>query len=184
MLPTAMLALALLTSGAADDSTTGRTEMDKGRQAYAQQQYTDALTRFDAAEQIARTEGDGALLVECLRLRAAVQRDSGDAVHAEQPLQQAAGEAAKAYGDSSPELAAVLEEIATGNRAQGRAEPALAAIDKAIKIREAQTDAARAGLARDLTLAGVLPKKGVWGAPHIELHNRPTQEWSRAHPGN
>jgi hypothetical protein len=184
MLPTAMLALALLTSGAADDSTTGRTEMDKGRQAYAQQQYTDALTRFDAAEQVARTEGDGALLVECLRLRAAVQRDSGDAVHAEQSLQQAAGEAAKAYGDSSPELAAVLEEIATGNRAQGRAEPALAAIDKAIKIREAQTDAARAGLARDLTLAAVLHQQAGQEAPAIELLKRAIQEWSMAQPGD
>src|ERR1022692_4623072 len=163
MLPTAMLALALLTSGAADDSTTGRTEMDKGRQAYAQQQYTDALTRFDAAEQVARTEGDGALLVECLRLRAAVQRDSGDAVHAEQSLQQAAGEAAKAYGDSSPDLAAIV---------------------KAIKIREAQTDAARAGLARDLTLAAVLHQQAGQEAPAIELLKRAIQEWSMAQPGD
>src|ERR1019366_10290703 len=131
-----MLALALLVPARWDDTVGGRAELDKGRQAYAQQQYTGALTRFDAVEKAARTEGDAALLVECLRLRAAVQRDSGDAAHAEQSLRQAAEEAAKAYGDSSPELAAVLEEIATGNRAQGRAEPALAAIDKAIKIRE------------------------------------------------
>jgi hypothetical protein len=60
------------------------------------------------------------LLLECLRLREAVQRDSGDAAHAEQSLQQAAEEAAKSYGESSPEVAGVLEEIATGTRAQGR----------------------------------------------------------------
>jgi hypothetical protein len=113
----ALLFVALVVPAMADDPLAGRAELDKGRQAYAQQQYTDALTRFDAAEQAARTGGDPALLLECLRLRAAVQRDSGDAAHADQSLQQAAGEAAKAYGESSPEVAGVLEEIATANRA-------------------------------------------------------------------
>ena len=126
-----LTAFALAASAIADDPPNGRADLDKGRQAYVQQQYTEALARFDAAEQAARKDGDAALLVECLRLRAAVQRDSSDAAHAEQSLQQAAVESAKAYGDSSPELATVLEEIATGDRAQGRAEPALAAIEKA-----------------------------------------------------
>jgi hypothetical protein len=180
----ALLALALLAPAMADDTAGGRAELDKGRQAYAHQQYAEALTRFDAAEQAARTEGDAALLVECLRLRAAVQRDSGDAVHAEQSLLKAADEASKAYGDSSPELAAVLEEIATGNRAQGRAEPALAAIEKAVKIREAQTGDARAGLARDLTLAALLRQQAGQQEPAMELLKRAIQEWSLEQPGD
>ena len=186
MLQTAILALAALAQAPAmaGDPAGEQAELDKGRQAYAQQQYTEALTRFDAAEQAARTKGDAALLVECLRLRAAVQRDSGDAARAEQSLQQAAVEAAKAYGESSSELAAVLEEIATGNRAQGRAEPALAAIEKAIKIREAQTGAARASLARDLTLAAVLRQQAGQEEPAMELLKRAIQEWSLAQPGD
>jgi len=168
----------------ADDAPDGRAELDKGRQAYAQQQYADALTRFDAAEKDARTEGDAAVLLECLRLRAAVQRDSGDAAHAESSLAAAAEEAAKSYGESSPELAAVLEEIAAGDRAQGRAAPALAAIEKAIKIRDAQTGAARAGLARDLTLAAVLHQQAEQVGPAMELLKRAIREWSMAEPGD
>jgi len=180
----ALLFVALVVPAMADDPLAGRAELDKGRQAYAQQQYTDALTRFDAAEQAARTGGDPALLLECLRLRAAVQRDSGDAAHADQSLQQAAGEAAKAYGESSPEVAGALEEIATANRAQGRSDPALAVIDKAIKIREAQTGIARAGLARDLTLAAVLRQQAGQEEPAMELLKRAIQEWSLAQPGD
>jgi len=180
----ALLFVALVVPAMADDPLAGRAELDKGRQAYAQQQYTDALTRFDAAEQAARTGGDPALLLECLRLRAAVQRDSGDAAHADQSLQQAADEAAKAYGESSPEVAGVLEEIATANRAQGRSDPALAVIDKAIKIREAQTGIARAGLARDLTLAAVLRQQAGQEEPAMELLKRAIQEWSLAQPGD
>ena len=180
----ALLSLMLLSPAMADDPPGGRADLDKGRQAYVQQQYTEALARFDAAEQAARKDGDAALLVECLRLRAAVQRDSSDAAHAEQSLQQAAVESAKAYGDSSPELATVLEEIATGDRAQGRAEPALAAIEKAIKIREAQTGAARAGLARDLTLAAVLHQQAGQEEPAMDLLKRAIQEWSLAQPGD
>ena len=168
----------------ADDTPSGRADLDKGRQAYAQQQFAEALTRFEGAEQAARKEGDASLLVECLRLRATVQRDSGDAAHAEQSLQRAADEAAKAYGDSSPEAAAVLEEIATANRAQGRAELALAGIEKAIKIREAQTGAARAGLARDLTLAAVLDQQAGREDPAMELLKRAIEEWSLAQPGD
>ena len=123
-------------------------------------------------------------MLECLRLRAAVQRDSGDAAHADQSLQQAAGEAAKAYGESSPEVAGALEEIATANRAQGRSDPALAVIDKAIKIREAQTGIARAGLARDLTLAAVLRQQAGQEEPAMELLKRAIQEWSLAQPGD
>jgi len=180
----ALLFVALVVPAMADDPLAGRAELDKGRQAYAQQQYTDALTRFDAAEQAARTGGDPALLLECLRLRAAVQRDSGDAAHADQSLKQAAGEAAKAYGESSPEVAGALEEIATANRAQGRSDPALAVIDKAIKIREAQTGIARAGLARDLTLAAVLRQQAGQEEPAMELLKRAIQEWSLAQPGD
>jgi hypothetical protein len=180
----ALLFVALVVPAMADDPLAGRAELDKGRQAYAQQQYTEALTQFDAAEQAARTGGDPALLLECLRLRAAVQRDSGDAAHADQSLQQAAGEAAKAYGESSPEVAGALEEIATANRAQGRSDPALAVIDKAIKIREAQTGIARAGLARDLTLAAVLRQQAGQEEPAMELLKRAIQEWSLAQPGD
>jgi len=173
-----LTAFALAASAIADDPPNGRADLDKGRQAYSQQQYAEALTRFDAAEQAARTGGDVALLVECLRLRAAVQRDSADTVHADQSLQQAADAAANGYGESSRELAAVLEEIATGARAQGHAEAALAAIAKAIKIRDAQAGAARAGLARDLTLAAVLDRQAGQEEPAMELLKHAIQEWS------
>lgn len=179
-----LLSLALLSPATADDTSAGRTELEKGRQAYAQQQYAEALTRLGAAEQAARTESDAALLIESLRLRAAVQRDSGDAAHAEQSLQQAADAAATGYGESSPEVAAVLEEIATGARAQGHSEAALAAVQKAIKIREAQTGVTRSGLARDLTLAAVLRQQAGQEEPAMELLKRAIQEWSMAQPGD
>lgn len=184
MLHAAVLVLALLAPAAADESTAGRDELDRGRQAYARQQYSEALTRLDAAEQAARTEADATLLLACLRLRVAVQRDSGDTAAAGQSLQQAAEEAAKAYGESSPELAGVLEEIAIGNRAQGRIEQALAAIERAIQIRDAQTGAARTGLARDLTLAAVLRQPAGQIEPVIELLKRAIQEWNLAQPGD
>jgi hypothetical protein len=179
-----LLSLMLLTPALADDPPDARAELDKGRQAYAQQQYAAALARFDAAEKDARTAGDALVLLECLRLRAAVQRDSGDAAHADLSLASAAGEAARSFGETSPELATVLEEIATVNRAQGRAEPALAAIEKAIKIREAQTGLERAGLARDLTLAAALHQQAEQVEPAIELLQRAIQEWNLAQPGD
>jgi hypothetical protein len=180
----AILALALGAPALADDPPDGRAELDKGRQAYARQQFTEALTRFDTAEQAARTVGDAGLLLECLRMRAAVQRDSGDAAHAGESLAAAADAATKAYGESSPELAGVLEEIATGQRAQGHTDLALAAIEKASKIRDAQTGAARAGLARDLTLAAVLHRQAEQVEPATELLKRAIQEWSLAQPGD
>jgi tetratricopeptide (TPR) repeat protein len=178
MLHAVILALAFLAPAAST------TELDKGRQAYARQQYPEALTLFEAAEKSARAENDPALLLECLRLRAAVQRDSGDPAQADQSLQKAAEEAAKAYGETSPELAGVLEEIATGDRAQGRAEPAMVAVEKAIKIREAQTGPPRAGLARDLTLAAVLHQQADQVEPAMELLKRAIQEWSLTQPGD
>lgn len=180
----ALLSVALVVPVIADDPLDGRAQLDKGRQAYAQQQYAEALTRFDAAEQAARNASDPALLLECLRLRAAVQRDSGDAAHAGQSLQQAANEAAKSYGESSPEVAGVLEEIATANRAEGHAGSAMAVVDKAIKIREAQTGGTRTGLARDLTVAAVLRQQAGQEEPATELLKRAIQEWSLAQPGD
>jgi tetratricopeptide (TPR) repeat protein len=180
----ALLSLLLLAPALADDPPDARAELDKGRQAYAQQQYAAALARFDAAEKEARAAGDAMLLLECLRLRAAVQRDSGDAAHADLSLGSAAEEAARSFGEASPELATILEEIATVNRAQGRAEPALAAIERAIRIREARTGPERAGLARDLTLAAALHQQAEQVEPAIELLQRAIQEWSLAQPGD
>jgi hypothetical protein len=80
----AILALALAAPALADDPPDGRGELDEGREAYAHQQFA------------ARTAGDAALLLECLRLRAAVQRDSGDAAHAGESLAAAAEAATKA----------------------------------------------------------------------------------------
>jgi hypothetical protein len=168
----------------ADDSTDGRAALDKARQAYAQEQFPEALARFDAAEKAARAAGDTALLLDGLRLRASAERDSGDAASASQTLRKAAGEAAQAYGDNSPELAGVLEEIAAGNRAEGHADQALAAVEKAIQIRDAQTGAARAGLARDLTLAAALDQQAGKVDSAIELLKRAVQEWSLGQPGD
>ena len=184
MLATAILVLLLLAPAAAQDNATAQDELEKGRQAYARQQYVEALARFDAAEEAARAANDAGPLVESLRLRAAVHRDAGDPAQAANALQKAADEATKAYGESSPELAGVLEEIANGHRAQDHAEAAQAAIEKAIKIREAQTGAARAGLARDLTLAAALQQQAEHTDPAIDLLKRAIQEWSLAQPGD
>ena len=188
MLRYAMLLVALaapvISPVRADDTTGGRADLDKGRQAYAQQQFTEALAHFDAAEQAARTEGDAGLLLECLRLRAAVQRDCGDAAHAAESLQQAADEAAKAYGESSPEAAGALEEIGAGERAQGHGQQAQTSIEKAIKIRDVQTGAGRAGLARDLTMDAVLVQQAGQEEAAIELLKRAIQQWSLEQPGD
>ncbi|HTQ56738.1 MAG TPA: tetratricopeptide repeat protein [Bryobacteraceae bacterium] len=181
---TTILVLFFLAPLSPDNAPAAPTDVEKGRIAYAHQDYAEALTRFDAAEQTARANSDTAAVLVCLRLRAAVLRDSGDSTHADQVLQQAADEAAKTYGETSPELAGALEEIAVSQRAQGRSDPALAAAEKAIKIREAQTGAARAGLARDLTLAAELHQQANQVDQAVDLLKRAVQEWNMALPGD
>jgi len=110
MLFKSFLALGLLIPSFAVAQSAWRADLDKGRQAFARQQYGEALEKFRGAEQAARAEGNDTALSESLRLLAAVLRESGDAAQAEQILKSAADEFAKSRGETSLELAVMSED--------------------------------------------------------------------------
>lgn len=55
-----------------------RAALEQGKQALTAQHYQDALDRFRATEQGARSGKDDAGTIECLRLEAAAARELGD----------------------------------------------------------------------------------------------------------
>jgi len=183
MLFKSFLALGLLIPSFAVAQSAWRADLDKGRQAFARQQYGEALEKFRGAEQAARAEGNDTALIESLRLLAAVLRESGDAAQAEQILKSAADEFAKSRGETSLELAVMSEELAALYRAQGNSQ-ALALLDKAIAIRDAHPEAPRADLARDLSTAAALRQQAGQNEQSIELFKRAIQEWDTANPGD
>ncbi|MFN7992216.1 MAG: tetratricopeptide repeat protein [Bryobacteraceae bacterium] len=184
MLSSFIITLALLSPGVSEDLAGVRSEMQKGKEAFARQQYAEAVASFEAAGSAAAKAGDAAGLIESLRMRASVQRDSGDPAQADCLLQEAASESAKAFGETSAEFASILEETAASHRAQGRSEQALAAIEKAARIREQENPIPRASLARDLTMAAVLRERAGETDTAVELLIRAIHEWDLEQPGD
>ncbi len=183
MLSRTLLTLALLLPSSAV-AQSSRTELDKGRQAYAKHQYAEALDHFRAAGQAAVSEENDSARIESLKLLAAILRESGDIAQAEQILQDASTQYSTTRGESSLEVAAISEELASLYRAQGRSEQALPLLDKAIAIRDARPESPRIDLARDLMTAAALRQQAGQKELSIELFKRAIQEWDAANPGD
>ncbi len=159
-----------------------RVLVEQGKQAYAKQAYADAISRLTTAAELAAAAEDGKDKVfDVLRLLAAVHQGAGNFAEAEQILK-------KVVEQSRPDspnvaMAANLEQLASIHRAQGHSEQALAAIDRAVGIREQHADSNRSDLARDLTTSGLLLinldlRKG---AARLQEALR---EWDTASPGD
>jgi tetratricopeptide (TPR) repeat protein len=117
------------------------------------------------------------------RLLAATYRAAGEHARAEEVLQRILGEM-NAEEPGSLKKAALLEEIAAVQRAQGHAAQALATIEKAIEIRGSLPDSPRAELARDLTTAAALRLKTGDAEQAIAGFQRAIQEWDQSLPGD
>jgi hypothetical protein len=153
-----MFLAGMLVLMAAAPAADWKAEIDNGKRAFARQEYAEALARTQACEEAARAAEQPGAVVDCRRLAAAIHRERGNAAEAERGLHAAAEQAQKVYGESAPENAGVFEELATLHRAQGRAEAAMAAVEKAIKIREAPGGSSRVANQVQCALRGHWPK--------------------------
>jgi len=178
-----LLVLMVLMLSSAEDSPQS-SDLDNGRKAYAQRQYTEATTAFKTAAEAARAASDDAALVEATRLLAAVKRETGDTVGAAQLLEQTAAEFTKEGKNRRATLAILWEEIAATNRAMGKSQSALSAIEEAIAIRQAGTEQRRPELARDFGIAAMLRKQAGQTEEAIELLKRSVAEWDLGFPGD
>ena len=172
MISIALAAVALLAADAEP-----RTLVDKGKQAFAKQQFVEAADKFKAAADAA----DGLAALDALRLLAAAYRETGNLAEAEKALKRAIE---KAGDPPALKAAAVFEELSGIQRAQGRDDDAASALDNAIKIREANPDSPRTDLARSIAALAMLhQKKGqlVDAAKGLE---RAIAEWDAAAPGD
>ena len=128
----------------------------------------EAMARFQAAEQAARSDGDNATQVECLRMEAMLQRF----IREFSPDRAAAAGGCRTVTqvteDDSQELAGIQEEIVAALRAQGRNEQALVMFKKA--VRQGHPDWPRSDL-------GARSDHGGGAAP--ESGNRPKRQSSR-----
>ena len=161
-----------------------RTAFETGKQAYTQRQYAEAATSLSAAAETAVQSADSdAPLLEILRYLSAVYREKGDPAQAEQVLQKAA-EHFHAADPSGIRMAAILEELSAVQRSQGHSDDALAAIDKAIAIRESHPEAPRVDMACDLTIAAMFRSKGGDAEKAIEGLESAVRAWDLASPGD
>ncbi|MFB3825245.1 MAG: tetratricopeptide repeat protein [Bryobacteraceae bacterium] len=163
---------------AQDPASGWRAEMERGKQAWSRQDYTAAAAALNSAAEAAREAG-GTAVLECLRALAGVHRSQGDHARAESVLARALESA-----EESLEVAAALGELSAAQRAQGRIEPALASIERAIRLREARPDSRREDLARDLTTAAVLRLQAGATEAGTETLQRAVKEWDTAAPGD
>lgn len=178
------VAVAMMIQAPADPAPDWRVQLEAGRQAYARQEYSEALSKLSAAaEAAAQTPGNESGMLESLRLLAAVHRETGDHAQAERVLRRAA-EQCEALEPNSVKLAAVLEELAAVERAQGHPDQALATIERAVQIRESHPESSRVDLARALTAAAMLRYKASEVEKAIEGLQRAVKEWDAASPGD
>jgi tetratricopeptide (TPR) repeat protein len=181
MLLTIFIAAGLLGQQPVESAAGWRAQFESGKQSYAKRSYADATARLTVAADAAAAEGNPAGVLESLRLLAAVHRATGDYAQAEQALTKAA---AKCGEPESAATAAILDEIAAVQRAQGRDVEALATIEKAIRIREAHPEWPRVDLARGVTTAALLRYKAGESDKAVEGLERAVREWDLAAPGD
>ena len=181
---TLMFFAGLLLQTAPAPSTAWQNSLDAGKRAYAKHAYREAAASLDAAATAAAEDPAAEPgMLDALRLLAAVHREAGDHAQAEAALQKAAARC----GERDPNglaLAAVLEEIAATQRAQGHGEAALATIDRAVEIRESHPESPRMELARDLTTAAVLRQQAGDVAKAVDGLVRALAEWDNAAPAD
>ena len=129
--------------------------LDQGKQALAEHKPQDALASLRAAEQAARTAGDSAGTLECLRLEASAARELGDLDAASAIMETAADEVTQAMG-AGPDLASILEQALPILRARRRDDLALGNLNRAIAIRAAHPEVQPVAYVNDLAAAADL----------------------------
>lgn len=138
-------------------ATDWKTELDQANKALVARDYQGAAAHFQSALEAGGTPpvNDQAMF-DALRGSATVARYQGHLEAAEQSLVKAIEICARTHGQSSPELAPVLSELATVQRARGERAEAIASLKSAIGIREANPTFKSEDLARDLTSQALL----------------------------
>ena len=134
-----------------------KAEIELGKKAIAAHDYRAASERFSAALKLAESspaEVTGRL--EVLRACARASLLQGRLEESEQFLSRAAAAAEKECGESSPELASALSDLAAVQRSRGERKEAITSLEKAVAIRTSLPDGKPEDLAKDLTGLGLL----------------------------
>ncbi len=151
------IALAAPLAGAEDPATLWKAEIETGSKAIAARNYLAAAESFQRA--LAHAEavpGDAAGGVQALRACARSSRLLGRFEEAEQYLSRAVTLSGEKFGESGPEIASALSELAAVQRAREKRAEALESLRKAVKIRRNLPEIRREDLARDITAVALL----------------------------
>jgi tetratricopeptide (TPR) repeat protein len=151
----ALLTLLFAPGTAGADEPAWIIELSAGKRAFAAGEYSHAAEQYAAAlKKAEELQASPAALLPILRLQAAALRTAGEAAPAEETLLRCIDIVTAIHGESSPELAAVLSDIAVVQRAQDHGDQAGKSLARAIAIRS--TIGISEELARDLTIAGTI----------------------------
>jgi tetratricopeptide (TPR) repeat protein len=151
------------------------------REAFSRLNYGEAAGKAEAA---VSTAGDDAGKLEAVRLLASIQRAQGDYAAAARSLTRAIDFCVSVHGAGSPQAAALFADLASAERVQGRWEEALAAIQKAIGIRESGAGMRPEDLARDLTTAANIQIKLDRPKDARDALTRAIDLWNTSSPGD
>jgi len=158
-----------------------KAEIDLGRKAIAAHDYRGALDRFLTALKLTEGSPDAtAGQLESLRGAARASLLQGNLENAEQFLTSAAAAAQKECGESSPELASALSDLAGVQRSRGEREQAIASLEKAVAIRAALPEGKPEDLAKDLAGLGLLQVATGGGDKAKETLQRALAAWETA----
>lgn len=129
--------VALTCLSAADPEGGRKADLAAGAAAVAKREFGAAKAAFEAALADATQAKDEAAILETTRRLAGLHRLQGSFAEAEVLLERATATAARAFGDTSEELAATLSELAMVQRAQRKLQPAMLTLDSCVRTREA-----------------------------------------------
>jgi tetratricopeptide (TPR) repeat protein len=176
--------LLFLAQDAAPKANDWKDSYEAGKQAYKNRDYAEAAARLAESLEAAQSSAVAVPgMIDMARLLASVRRLRGEYGEAEKLLQRLADITAETSGPDSAELAALLSELSMVQRAQGRLNEALAAIQKAITIRETR-HTPNEDLAQDLTTAALLQLKLGQEKPALETLKRALDAWDAVAPGD
>jgi tetratricopeptide (TPR) repeat protein len=155
---TSVAVAALVCGGVAAGQSAGpwKTLVAEARLATINGDYAGAKEKLAEAQKQAEEAGDQRAVIEVLRQGAGLERLQTRLPEAAEALTRAFGAAVAAFGETAPEVAPVLSELAFVRRAMGQREQAVVTLLSAIRIRQLRPDLNRHELAADLTALGSL----------------------------
>ena len=155
---TSVSVVACLFAGSAAGQTADawKTAAAEARVALVRGDYDLAREKLVAAQMAAEEAADQRAVVDVLRQTAGLERLQTRLPEAADVLTRAFGVAVAAYGETAPEVAPVLSELAFVRRALGQRDQAVLTLLSAIRIRQLKPELNRHELAADLTALGSL----------------------------